>query len=94
MHIRRLGVLLTEVAIGSPIFELAFRKPEKQVEIDFEPTESETDAAQLKDILRRVSRESSEDFVDAVNYCLQQGIAPRDVDRSDLESFYDNVVAP
>ena len=94
MHIRRLGVLLTEIAIGSPIFELAFNRPEKEVEIDFEPTESETGGAQLKDILRRVSRESSQDFVDAVNYCLRQGIAPGEVHKRDLESFYDNVVAP
>lgn len=97
MHIRRLGVLLTEIAIGSPIFEVAFDELKNDVEIDFDVGVSEsgtTRAARFKDILRRVRHESSEDFMDAVGYCLKQGTMPRDVARADLESFYDHVVEP
>lgn len=97
MHIRRLGVLLTEIAIGEPIAEVAFNNAKNDVEIDFFATESEpnpTNAAHFHDILRRVRHESSEDFMDAVGYCLKQGTAPRDVIQADLESFYDHVVEP
>jgi hypothetical protein len=97
MHIRRLGVLLTEIAIGSPIFEVAFNELKNDVEIDFDVGVGEsgkTRAARFRDILRRVRRESSEDFMDAVGYCLKQGTAPRDVVQADLESFYDHVVKP
>jgi hypothetical protein len=97
MHIRRLGVLLTEIAIGSPIFEVAFNELKNDVEVDFDVGVSEfgkTRVARFKDILRRVRRESSEDFMDAVGYCLKQGTAPRDVVQADLESFYDHVVEP
>ncbi len=97
MHIRRLGVLLTEIAIGSPIFEVAFNAPENDVEIDFDVGIGESGpirVAHHKNILRRVGRESGEDFMDAVGCCLKQGIAPRDVVQADLESFYDHVVEP
>lgn len=97
MHIRRLGVLLTEIAIGSPVFEVAFNGLKNDVEIDFDVGMSESGtirAAHFKDILRRVGRESSEDFMDAVGYCLKQGTTPRDVAQADLESFYDHVVEP
>ena len=96
-HIRRLGVLLTEIAIGSPVFEVAFNGLKNDVEIDFDVGMSESGtirAAHFKDILRRVGRESSEDFMDAVGYCLKQGTTPRDVAQADLESFYDHVVEP
>lgn len=98
MHIRRLGVLLAEIAIGSPIFEVAFNKLRNDIEIDFEAVGGrETEAAgasHFKDILRRVRYEGSEDLMDAVAYCLKQGNAPRHVVRADLNSFYDHVVEP
>ncbi|KAI4125119.1 MAG: hypothetical protein LQ338_004447 [Usnochroma carphineum] len=97
MHIRRLGVLLVEIAIGTPVVEVAFNDSKNDVEIDLDARDNETGtthAAHFQDILRRVRRESSEDFMDAVGYCLKQGTAPRDVVQADLESFYDHVVEP
>ena len=91
MHIRRLGVLLTEIAIGRPVLEVAFNEELNNVEIDFDASCKE---AHFRDILRRVRRESSEDLKDAVGYCLKQSTAPRDVVQEDLESFYDHVVGP
>jgi hypothetical protein len=57
---------------------------------DFE----EIQAAEFTQILRRVRRQGGEDFLNAVAYCLRQGTEPREVARSDLESFYDHVVEP
>ena len=97
MHIRRLGVLLTEIAIGRPIFEVAYNNLDDDIEIDFDVNldgNGEIQAAGFRDILRRVRRESSEDFMEAVGYCLRQGTAPKDVVLTDLESFYDHVVEP
>ncbi|KAL8653327.1 MAG: hypothetical protein Q9226_003890, partial [Calogaya cf. arnoldii] len=93
MHIRRLGVLLVEVAIGSPVIEVAFNYLKNDVEIDFEAS-GDSCTAKRKDILRRVRREGSEDLMDAVGYCLKQGTAPKDMVKADLEAFYDNVVEP
>lgn len=50
--------------------------------------------AHFRNILRKVRRESSEDFMDAVGYCLKQGTAPGVVVRADLESCLDHVVEP
>lgn len=94
MHIRRLGVLLTEIAIRSPVVEVAFNDWENDVEIDFTAEGDKLETSLRRDILRRVRRESSEDFMDAVGYCLKQGNIPRDVVQADLESFYDHVVEP
>ncbi|KAI4267851.1 MAG: hypothetical protein L6R38_008068 [Xanthoria sp. 2 TBL-2021] len=91
MHIRRLGVLLVEIAIGSPVIEVAFNCAKNDVEIDFDARGEET---MRRDILRRVRRESGEDFMDAVGYCLKQGTAPKDMVQADLEAFYDHVVEP
>lgn len=94
MHIR-LGVLLTEIAIGSPIVDIAFNDRKNDVEIDFDVDKiGFAPGSHFKDILRRVRREGGEDFMDAVAYCLKQGTAPRDVLHADLESFYDHVVEP
>ena len=79
MHIRRLGVLLTKLAIGGPFIDVAFNKAKNDVEIDFDAKESElddTDAAHSQGILRKLRHESSKDFMDAVGYCLKQGTAP------------------
>ncbi|KAL8724606.1 MAG: hypothetical protein Q9166_007853 [cf. Caloplaca sp. 2 TL-2023] len=94
MHIRRLGVLLVEIAVGSPVIEVAFNHAKNDVEIDFDAIGDKTNTAMRKDILRRVRRESSEDFMDAVGYCLKQGTAPEDMVQADIEAFYDHVVEP
>ncbi|KAI4236431.1 MAG: hypothetical protein L6R40_006141 [Gallowayella cf. fulva] len=94
MHIRRLGVLLVEIAVGAPVIEVAFNHAENDVELDFDAKGDNTNTAKRKDILRKVRRESSEDFMDAVGYCLKQGTAPGDMVKADLEAFYDHVVEP
>ena len=91
MHIRRLGVLLIEIATGSPVYEVFFNRLENDVEIDFDDGASES---KTTDILQRVSREGSEDLRDAIRYCLKQGTLARDIGPTDLESFYDHVIEP
>ena len=56
MHIRRLGVLLTEIAVGSPVYDVAFNWTKNDIEIDFEAIFAEdenTKTAHFKDVLRR-----------------------------------------
>ena len=97
MHIRRLGVLLIEIAIGSPIYDLAFNEPKNSIEIDFDLGADESGkvrAARLTNILRRVRQTGGQDFMEAVLYCLKQGVTPRNVTQEDLETFHDQVIGP
>lgn len=94
MHIRRLGVLLVEIAVGSPVIEVAFNHAKNDVEIDFDARGDESSTAKRKDILRRVRREGNEDIMDAVGYCLKQSTTPQEMVQADLEEFYDRVVEP
>ena len=94
MHFRRLGVLLVEIAIGSPVIEVAFNGAKNEVEIDFDARGDESSTAKRKDILRRVRREGNEDIMDAVDYCLKQNTKPQAMVKADLEEFYDRVVEP
>ena len=95
MSLRRLGVLLFEIAIGKPVLDAGFNKRYVGVQINFDTGANEpgdAHAEQKREILHRVCRESSEDYKDAVEYCLRQGVDTQVLNRLDLESFYDNVV--
>lgn len=63
-------MLLVEVAIRSPVIEVAFNYLKNDIEINFEASGNSC-TAKRKDILRRVRREGSEDFIDTIGYCLK-----------------------
>lgn len=55
MHIRRLGVLLRETAVGSPVYDVEFNWRKNDIEIDFEAISAKDESiirADFKDVLR------------------------------------------
>jgi hypothetical protein len=96
MHIRRLGVLLVEIALGFPVPDLVLH-PRKGVlfdhELDLEDREKTT-VLDRRAINRKIKREMGQDYTDAVDYCLRQSIPPARVRTRDLRSFQLNVVEP
>ena len=97
MSLRRLGVLLTEIAIGDPVLDAGFCKREGNVQIDFKADVNQSEgiyAARTREILRRVRDGCGEDYKDAVEYRLMQGADAHDQPQVDPGSFFDNVVHP
>lgn len=96
MHIRRLGVLLIEIALGFPVPDLALH-PRKGIMIDEELDVENPERTKVLDrraINRKIKREMGQDYTDAVDYCLQQGITPDQVGMVELQSFQLHVVEP
>ena len=48
----------------------------------------------VSEIGKKVRRKTSEDFRDAVQYCLEEGTSPDEICQQDLDDFYEVVVAP
>lgn len=97
MHILRLGILLVEIALGSPVLDALFNPKSKEVEIDDEFLGNDSTHITVlhrKDINRRVLEVMGQDFMDAVNYCLQKSMVPREIGKEELHDFYKHVVEP
>jgi hypothetical protein len=97
MHIRRLGVLLTEIVLDSTVMDAVYNRRADDVEIDLELNAENpemTPAYHIRDILRRIQQKGSEDLKDAIGYCLRQGTPAEGITLAQIESFFDHVVAP
>ncbi|OQV10668.1 hypothetical protein CLAIMM_14635 [Cladophialophora immunda] len=96
MHIRRLGVLLVEIALGFPVPDVVLH-PVKGIMIDEELDVENPERTKVLDrraINRKIRREMGQDYTDAMDYCLQQGITPDRVRMEELQSFQSHVVEP
>jgi Ethanolamine utilization protein EutJ (predicted chaperonin) len=98
MQLRRLGVVLTQIATRNNIVKAVFNQETSHVRIFFdegtlEKDETYNDFINAIDIARRVEDEASADFREAVQYCLEEPFAGGN-DVGELESFFLNVVNP
>lgn len=94
MHIRRIGVLLTELCLGKLAFDVRMSHSFDAVEIDFTKDPLESSFTPLEDVLREVEIEVSDDFKEAVRHCLLQETSPEAITRDQIEEFHDDVVEP
>jgi hypothetical protein len=94
MHICRVGVLLTELALSKLAFDVRTRSSFNAVEIDFTGDPSKSSLTPLEDLLREVEIAASEDIKEAVKHCFLQKTAPEAITRDQIEEFYDDVVRP
>ena len=98
MHIRRLGLLFIEIALGIPVLDAGYDKIKRRVELEYSSNTScasdRTRPYIPQEIAQRVEQAAGEDFSQAVEYCLRQGKKPEDITSRELEGFYNRVVAP
>jgi hypothetical protein len=97
MHIRRLGLLLTEISLQTAVKNAVYDEARTEIGITLglnHVDPATTSLLGLREIGKRVRRATSEDFREAVQYCLKNGTAARDICQQDLDYFYDIVVAP
>ncbi|MCJ1395418.1 hypothetical protein MMC18_008304 [Xylographa bjoerkii] len=96
MHIRRLGILLIEIALGQPVIDAGYDSIRQRVEMDLADAAAPegTRSFAPREIAERIRKAAGEDFSVAVEYCLRQGTRPEDISQPQLERFYNKVVAP
>jgi len=97
MHIRRLGILLTEIALGHTIQDVVYNVKRNDIEFDLDLNVAMpelTPIFRIREILSLVRSQASEDYGDAVAYCLNQGTPAERITEEDIVSFYDYVVTP
>jgi hypothetical protein len=94
MHIRRIGVLLAEIAIGANVLAAKLDEETDSVQIDFGSGFEDDIYKNIDAILARVEDEAGYDWRDAIKHCLGQGLTPADVGLSDLDMFFIKVVNP
>ena len=93
MHIRRFGVLLTELCLGKLAFDVRTSDSFDAVEIDFADS-SKSSFTSLEEVLREIEIEVPDDFKEAVRHCLLQKTSPEAITRDQIEEFHDDVVEP
>lgn len=98
MQIRRIGVLLTEIATGKNVVEASFNRETGRVriyfdEINLERDQASNDCTNDAQIAARVEEGAGQDFREAVDYCLREPLAT-DIDVEELGSFFHNVIDP
>ncbi|MCJ1317331.1 hypothetical protein MMC15_002654 [Xylographa vitiligo] len=96
MHIRRLGILFIEIALGKPVIDAGYDSIKQRVDMDLaDSTAPEgTRAYTPRETAEKIRKAAGEDFSVAVEYCLRQGTKPEDISQTQLEHFYNKVVAP
>ncbi|MCJ1404070.1 hypothetical protein MMC11_007295 [Xylographa trunciseda] len=96
MHIRRLGILFIEIALGQPVIDAGYDSIRQRVEIDLADSTAPdgTRAYTPRETAEKIRKAAGEDFSMAVEYCLRQGTKPEDISQPQLERFYNKVVAP
>ncbi|MCJ1436915.1 hypothetical protein MMC27_006298 [Xylographa pallens] len=96
MHIRRLGILFIEIALGKPVIDAEYDSIMQRIEIDLADSTAPdgTQAYTPREAAEKIRKAAGEDFSVAVEYCLRQGTKPEDVSQTQLEHFYNKVVAP
>jgi len=98
MHIRRLGILFIEIALGTSVLDAGYHAIKRHVEMVYN-TEGlmASDCTQAyipREVAQRVEQAAGEDFSQAVEYCLRQRAKPEHIDMPELQRFYNRVVAP
>jgi hypothetical protein len=98
MHLRRIGLLLVEVAVGRPILNDAVTGSTMllQYAIKDPPNMNQGD---IKSISHDVFLATcSVPYQNAVEYCLRSSLKPSDIrsvaSRNDFQEYFDNVVTP
>lgn len=91
MRIRRIGVLLTEIATGNNVVKAILNQETGHVRIYFdentlERDENFNDSINVSQIAARVEEGAGRDFRDVVGYCLEGPFAD-DIEINDLENF-------
>ena len=96
MHIRRLEILFIEIALGKPVIDAEYDSIKQRVDIDLADSTAPdgTRAFTPPETAKKVRKAAGEDFSVAVEYCLRQGTKPENISQSQLEHFYNKVVAP
>lgn len=97
-HVRLLGVLLTEIATGRPVFDVQRSvQPDGTVVVRLEVVSGTTPALHFEDLeksLARIRQATSDKYSEAVGYCLKSTKTPDQVEQSDIEDYYWEVLLP
>ncbi|SPB51396.1 unnamed protein product [Aspergillus niger] len=98
MHLRRIGLLLVEVAVGRPILDATVTGSSMLLRyaIKDPPNMNHGDIDSISDNVFLATH--SVPYQNAVKYCLRSSLQPTDIGRSasrdDFQEYFDNVVAP
>lgn len=97
MPIRRLGLLLTEIAIAQTICNAELNEDMNTMEIRLHPSQGDSSDSRpyfVGDIMPKIAVEASHDFADVVGWCLAQRLEPINLHREAVGEFYHNVLKP
>lgn len=101
LQLRYLGILLTEIAIGSPILDVqplvtSGSGGPAQIQLVFMTTGTppRLQPELLQDTLDRVRAATREVYVEAVKYCLKSSWTRNDIQEEQLEEYYWSVLVP
>ena len=97
-HIRLLGILLTEIATGSPVFDInrvaqTDGRTDVELAVVVGPTLKHCNE-QLEDTLARIRQVTSGKYSEAVRYCLKNTKNPAQIEQTDVEEYYWEVFLP
>ena len=95
-HVRLLGIVLTEIMTGCPVLNVT-KDPNTASEIHLDVVTGTPPARHmetLNDTLSRVRQATSEKCSEAVGFCLRSTKTPNDVEKSDVEKYYWEVLLP
>jgi hypothetical protein len=94
MHIRRLGVVLTEICTGAVVRNVRYDPQSKEVRMTIIDGSDQSIDCSPEKVADLVKDAAGVDLSGAVYYCLRRDITPERVGEKDLLAFYNRVVAP
>ena len=93
-HVRLLGIVLTEIMTGCPVLNVN-KVPNAEIELEVVTgTPPAKHMETLKDTLSRVRQATSERCSEAVGFCLRSTKTPTQVENTDVEDYYWEVLLP
>ena len=93
-HVRLLGIVLTELMTGCPVLNVK-KVPNAEIELEVVTgTPPAKHMETLKDTLSRVRQATSERCSEAVGFCLRSTKTPTQVENTDVEEYYWEVLLP
>ena len=88
---------MAEVALQRPIDNVSYESGADELQIRISSDRGSLNpptVLRVPEIVEKGRRNTSEDFRDAVQYCLEGGTSPDNICQRDLDDFYEVVVAP
>ncbi|CAF9925615.1 MAG: hypothetical protein HETSPECPRED_005872 [Heterodermia speciosa] len=95
-HVRLLGIVLTEIMTGCPVLNVR-RDPNAAAGIELDVvtgTPPVRHVETLQDTLSRIREATSERCSEAVGFCLRSNKTPTQVEKTDVEEYYWEVLLP